>query len=379
MSTVARVLAPVGVALFAGSVSLAAGWVASRGVRGDVTSAAHYHRRSRQAGLLVGFVLLLPTLLVDPVWWFGAAVTPLSADWTPVYGRLVALVALLYPVSVAAAAGWWLNYRVTGADDGPALRGLALASAVVLGGLLAVLLGVPLLAGGAAAPLAALVPLGVLQTVRALLPKLAVGNADPPEPDDDQRAVLAEAFDLVGMDVEDWTVRISEVQTGGADDDRGQLVGMNVSGVRRNRLIQVSDTLFEVLPADQQRVALARIALSARSWHREVRTLVAGVLFGTVTLLGATLGFTSLLGVGLMVLSLLGLPFAWVAAALLVRRFTYRSDDELADRVGPEAVADALQALEDHGGGGIGIFVRLVWMVPSTDRRIRRLRERADH
>lgn len=378
MSTVARVLAPVGVALFAGSVSLAAGWVASRGVRGDVTSAAHYHRRSRQAGLLVGLVLLLPTLLVDPVWWFGAAVTPLSADWTPVYGRLVALVALLYPVSVAAAAGWWLNYRVTGADDGPALRGLALASAVVLGGLLAVLLGVPLLAGGAAAPLAALVPLAVIQTARALLPEVALRNADPPEPDDDQRAVLADAFDLVGMDVDDWTVRISEVQTGGADDDRGQLVGINVLGVRSNRLVQVSDTLFEVLSAEEQQVALARVALSARSWQREVRALVAGGLFGTVALIGATVEVTSLLGAVLLLVSMVGLPFAWVVAALVVRRFTYRHDDELADRVGAGTVADVLETLEAHGGGSLGVGARLAWMIPSTGRRVRRLRERAD-
>jgi hypothetical protein len=378
MSIVARALAPAGAALFAAAFSLGAAWAVSRGVRGDVASAGRYYRRSLRVGLYVGMILLLPTLLVDPVWWFGAAVTPLSAAWTPAYGRLVAFTVLLYPVAFAAVVGWWLNYRVTGARDDTGLLARALGSAVVLGGLLAVLLGIPLVAGGEAAPLAALIPLAVLQTFRALVPALALRNADPPEPDDDQLAVLAEAFGLVGMDVDDWTVHISEVQADGTEDDHDQLVGMNVVGVRSNRLLLVSDTLFEVLPADEQRVALARLALSARSWLREVRTLVFGVLFGTVALLAATAGFTSALGAVLLLVSLLAVPVVWVVAALVLRRSTYRHDDRLAEVVGADEVADVLETLDKRGGGGIGLVGRLVYMVPSTERRVRRLRQRAD-
>lgn len=373
MSTLIDVGGNLAVATGAAGLSFAASWAGTWPLRGTSRTIVRHHRRGMLAGLAATAAVVFPAVfLVDAVTWVGAALFPTTGEphWTGFIGPVVDFLLLGYPAVVAAAVGWTVNHPATDARDFEHLRGLAAGYTVTWAVICGVALGVPALLATGLDVATSVLPVAAIGLTMALLPRLTKRYQDLRPLDDEERAVFEEGFALAGVDPADQPIEVIETDPG---DDR---IGMLVLGVRWRRVVFVRDTVFDAFDREHLPVLAALLGASARSWRRDVRALAAGALVGVIVLAAVTAEST--LGFMLFLLAVFAVAVLWLATSLAARRLTYRNDDRVADQAGAGTVADALVALADRGAADDSRIARLMLMVPSVDRRVQRLRERAE-
>jgi len=150
-------------------------------------------------------------------------------------------------------------------------------------------------------------------------------------PTDAERARLAELREWAGLDVE----RVAVVETDGAAATGTPTIDVGVKGPPGRRVLFVAEDVLAVLDEDVTAALLAAEAGRLETYYTEFRAVAVAVVVAILATVVTTLvpfeaGFSALAAVGFVSF--------WVG-----RRVQYAADARAAERVGPEALADAFE------------------------------------
>ncbi|TKX75055.1 hypothetical protein EXE46_05380 [Halorubrum sp. GN11_10-6_MGM] len=213
----------------------------------------------------------------------------------------------------------------------------------------------------AAAPVAVVLLVAVFSVATPVLIRVARSHRAPTAAERERLESLGERVGLAAADVRVLT-------------DADETIEIRLRGLPMRRTLYVSTFALRRLDDDALGALLAvNVGIVAHHY----RAVKRGPLFGLVVLGTAALASDSTLAIGaVLALALAG----WLPTLWLARRAIRRADDHAAERLGPGAVADALERVAaeqnlDVPTGGPGTVLK---SRPPLGERIDRLRDRSD-